>query len=336
MGKRKKNNEIDWEKIHHLLDEQSTSAAWEELNGEERGLLKEIMDMRAQAGELKGWEGVNTEEDLIKLKARLSLPQTAAPVVPLYYKIMRYAAIILLPLAIAGATWLALKRNQHQPVIAANYITRETPAGLTDSLTLPDGTKVWLNAGSRLYYPAAFTGTTREVTMTGEAYFEVAPHTQQPFIVKVNKQVVQVLGTTFNINAYGKHIITTLTGGKIAVKVADQPATIQYLQPGQQVDLDTLSGTLQLSTGNPGNAMAWKEGKITFTNASLENIMQQLGSIYHYKVIFINEAPGQLHYNIPLMSRPRDIFPLLDLIKATTTSPVNFNIDSSQRVIEIR
>ncbi|MET3878725.1 FecR domain-containing protein [Chitinophaga sp. OAE865] len=336
MGKRKKNNDIDWEKIHHLLDEQNAAASPEGMTAEERGLLKEIMEMRAQAGDLKGWEGVNTAEDLIKLKARLSLPETAAPVVPLYHKIMRYAAIILLPLAIAGATWLALKRNSHQLPVAGNYVSRETPAGTTDSLTLADGTKVWLNAASRLDYPAAFTGTAREVTMTGEAYFEVVHNTQQPFIVKVNKQVVRVLGTSFNINAYGKHIITTLTQGKISVGLADQPGTIQYLQPGQQVDLDTLSSTLQLSTGKLENAIAWKEGKIIFTDAPLENIMQQLGAIYHYRVIFINKAPGQLHYNIPLMTRPPDISPLLDLIKATTTSPVNFNIDSLQRVIEIR
>ncbi|HEY8959723.1 FecR family protein [Chitinophaga sp.] len=336
MDKRKKDNGIDWEKIHHLLDEQSAPAAPGEMNGEERELLKEIVEMRAQAGHLKGWEGVNTAEDLIKLRARLSLPGAATPVISLQRRIMRYAAIICLPLAVAGATWLALKQNKHQSPPSTNFITRETPANYTDPLTLPDGTRVWLNTASRLYYPAAFTGKAREVTMTGEAYFEVAHNTQQPFIVKVNKQVIQVLGTSFNINAYGKHILTTLTQGKISVGIAGQPATTQYLLPGQQADLDTLSNVLRLSAGNRETATAWKEGKIAFTNASLEDIMQQLGFIYHYNIIFINKQPGELHYNIPLMDRPPHIFPLLDLIKATTTRPVNFSIDSSQRIIEIR
>ncbi|MGO4290850.1 FecR family protein [Chitinophaga sp. RAB17] len=335
MGKHKKNTEVDWEKIHHLLDEQSgLPVSTGQMSEEELELLKEIIAIRTQAGELKGWEGVNTAEDLAKLKARLSLPATV--VVPIWRRVIRYAAVIFIPLAIAASAWLLFKQRSLPAADGLKYITQETPKNNTQPVILPDGSKVWLNAGSRLHYLPAFTGKQRIVEMSGEAYFEIAANTLQPFMVKVNSQVVQVLGTSFNINAYGRQIITTLTQGKIAVGTADQPATTQYLLPGQQAAYDTLTGVLHVSAGSTATALAWKSGQIAFTDVAFDDLMKQLGLRYDYRIIFTTEQFNRLHYNVPLMPRPENILPLLELIKATTASPIDFNIDTLNRTIEIK
>jgi transmembrane sensor len=335
MGKHRKNTGINWEKIHDSLDQPGESPlAAGSMNGEEQELLKEIMAIRAQAGELEGWEAVNTAEDLAKLKARLALPATATPVIPLWRKAIRYAAIIFIPLLIAGSAWLFFKPD-NQPAKGLNYITQETPKNNTP-IVLPDGSKVWLNAGSHIRYLPAFTHRQRLIEMSGEGYFEVAPNTQQPFIVKVNSQIVQVLGTSFNINAYGKQIITTLTQGKIAVGTAGSPSTMQYLLPGQQAGYDTLSGIIHVSAGNAETALAWKSGQIAFSDVAFDDLMKQLGVRYDYRIIFINKQFNSLHYNVPLMRKPDSILPLLELIKASTSTPINFNIDTLQRTIEIK
>jgi ferric-dicitrate binding protein FerR (iron transport regulator) len=122
----------------------------------------------------------------------------------------------------------------------AVYNTMSTPKGRQFQVTLPDGTKVWLNAASSLRYPTVFTGAERKVTVTGEAYFEVAHNERMPFVVNVNdKEEVTVLGTHFNVNAYDneKAIHTTLLQGSVKV-VNRQPAVgnqqLAILKPGQQ------------------------------------------------------------------------------------------------------
>src|SRR5690606_36229691 len=109
-----------------------------------------------------------------------------------------------------------------------------TPRGGQYQVSLPDGTKVWLNADSKLYYPRAFSGNTRTVQMEGEAYFEVAKDEQKPFIVQTNRQKVEVLGTHFNVNAYSEEPISavSLLEGKVKVSLANQAE--RTLLPGQQ------------------------------------------------------------------------------------------------------
>lgn len=337
MREHRHNKEIDWEKIHHLLSEQSElPLSTGQMNDEELELFKEIMAIRTQAGELKGWEGVNTAEDLKQLQARLSLPYTASREAPLWRKVIRYAAVIFIPLAIAATVWLFFKHTAIPAGDTAEYITQETPKNNTAPILLPDGSKVWMNTGSRLRYLPAFTGKERIVEMNGEAYFEVATNVRQPFIVKTNTQVVQVLGTSFNINAYGKQIITTLTQGKIAVGAANQSATLQYLLPGQQAAYDTSTGSIQVSNVTAGNALAWRSGQIVYSDIAFDELMNQLGGCYGYRIIFTNKQFNQLHYNVPLMPRPATIYPILDLINATTPNHVNFGVDTVNHIIEIK
>lgn len=327
---------INWERIHLLLEEQTGDIVRTgDVSEDEQNLLKEIIEIRTLAGDLKGWEGVDTAADLAKLRAKLSLPASTPVIIPMWRRVLRYAAVIAVPLAMAGSiAWWLFNRQAPPSVKADSYITMEVAKNKTEVLNLPDGSTVWLNAGSRLRYPAAFSGAERMVEMNGEAYFSIAANAKQPFVVKVNKQLVQVLGTTFNVNAYGGNILTTLETGKIAVSV--NGGSLQYLSPGQQSAYDTLTGQLQITAGNPTAAVAWKSGQLAFMDIPFYDLMKQLGILYDYEIIFKTDKFNYLHYNVPLMSKPENITPLLQLIKATTASDIYFDIDSLKRTIEIR
>lgn len=179
--------------------------------------------------------------------------------------------------------------------VAPLYNTLTTPRGGQYQLTLPDGTKVWLNAASSLTYPTAFTGSSRTVEMTGEAYFEVAHDKKHPFTVKVGGQTIEDIGTQFNVNAYSDEPaqVTTLLEG--AVKVDGH-----LLRPGEKATVTGATGTgatatgaadIRVEQGNPEGAVAWKNGLFDFTDAGLQTVMRQLSRWYNVDVTYEGNIP---------------------------------------------
>ncbi|MEO6521794.1 MAG: FecR domain-containing protein [Mucilaginibacter sp.] len=160
----------------------------------------------------------------------------------------------------------------------------ETPRGGTSQVILPDGTHVWLNAESSLKYPSSFASLKdRKVELNGEAYFEVSKDRSHPFIVRTNKQEVEVLGTHFNINSYtdNSSIKTTLLEGSVKVSTADLTET---LTPGQQA---TLTGNrIQVAAVETEDVVAWKNGYFMFTNETFESIMAKVGRWYNVEIEF--------------------------------------------------
>jgi len=180
-----------------------------------------------------------------------------------------------------------------------------TPRGGQYKIVLTDGTKVWLNAESSLKFPASFSGNTREIELTGEGYFEVAKDATKPFIVSIRSktgrdQKVIVLGTHFNINAYeddAKTYITLLEG---SVKLENGAAS-KILKPGQQ----GISSTgIEVRSIDVNEAVAWKEGKFLFHDATVQSIGEQIKRWYDIDVeyqlkntkLFNTEVPR----NVPL------------------------------------
>ncbi|MGY0036944.1 FecR family protein [Pedobacter sp. NJ-S-72] len=167
----------------------------------------------------------------------------------------------------------------------------ETPKGGQYQLVLPDGTKVWLNAASSLRYPVAFQGNERKVELTGEAYFEVAKDKTRPFEVYSNNQVVQVLGTHFNINAYSNEpfVSTTLLEG--SVKVTNSLTNAQkIIRPGQQslISKDGQAG-IEVKNMDLDEAVAWKNGYFMFNEEELESILKKVSRWYNVDVQYEQE-----------------------------------------------
>jgi len=175
---------------------------------------------------------------------------------------------------------------------AVSQNTMTTPRGRKFRLRLPDGTGVWLNAASAISYPTAFTGNTRTVTLTGEAYFEVASDKNQPFIVQLSKGAsVQVLGTHFNIHAYPdeNNITTTLLGGAVKVNVNQES---RLLKPGQQLDFNQKSGATSISNQVDTLAIiAWKNDILSFQDKKLSTVISMIARWYDIEVVYETIPP---------------------------------------------
>ncbi|MFX1707222.1 FecR domain-containing protein [Chitinophaga sp. CC14] len=222
-------------------------------------------------------------------------------------------------------SYLEIAGNGVQKSNATNTI--ETPKAGQYQINLPDGTKVWLNADSKLTYPVALTENgTREVTLSGEAYFQVAKaytslrgsKTKQsiPFIVHTRSQEVRVLGTHFNINSYNEEpeTITTLEEGSVEVvmksslaqsieypplrgsspqslrgSMTKQPKTV-ILKPGEQAATGR-GQEIQVSPADLQTAMAWKEGRMYFKQADIKAIMRQVSRWYDVDILYAGEVP---------------------------------------------
>jgi transmembrane sensor len=176
--------------------------------------------------------------------------------------------------------------NANQDVTANNALNTITiPRGGKYNITLPDGTHVWLNSSSSLTFPTVFTGTERKVTLRGEAYFEVAKNKAKPFKVDVNgKQVVEVLGTHFNINAYTdeQNITTTLLEGSVKINYHDKATLIK---PGQMA-INNLGPDLAVKDANIEEVMAWKNDYFIFNNENITSIMKKVSRWYDVDVAF--------------------------------------------------
>lgn len=212
------------------------------------------------------------------------------------------------------------------------YNNLTTPKGRQFQLILPDGTKVWLNAGSSLRYPTVFSGSNREVAVTGEVYFEVAKNAIQPFIIDVSNQVkIQVLGTQFNVNAYANEaaIKTTLVAGSI--KILSGTSTPAVLHPGQQAQIghDTgQQGIKVLNNADVDKAIAWKSGVFNFEDSGLEEVMRQVERWYDIEVVYEKGIPdirfgGKLSNDVSLSG----------LLRSLQDSEVHFRIEGRKLIV---
>jgi transmembrane sensor len=194
--------------------------------------------------------------------------------------------------------------------------TMSTPNGGQYQLTLADGTKVWLNAASSITYPTAFAGTSREVSITGEAYFEVTRNHKQPFIVKTLKEEVTVLGTSFNVNAYAEEpaMKTSLIQGSVKVgKVVIRPG-YAYIN-GKVIPTDIEQD------------VAWKNGAFNFRNVDTEAAFRQLARWYNVEVRFAGAVPSKLGGKIG-----RDLN-LSQVVKALEDIGIHTRIEGNTMVV---
>jgi hypothetical protein len=182
-----------------------------------------------------------------------------------------------------------------QAASEAVYNLLATPRGGQYQLVLPDGSKVWLNAASRLKYPASFGGKERVVELQGEAYFEIARNPSMPFKVYLMGQPsaqVEVLGTHFNVKAYADEPAVQATLLEGAIKV-HQGAAAALLQPGEQARWG--SGTnIKVSPADLEETVAWKNGLFKFNDANIEEVMRQLSRWYDVDIVYVNGVPEDL------------------------------------------
>jgi transmembrane sensor len=229
----------------------------------------------------------------------------------------------------ADSSLLTYEANPHLPATGVTYNILTTPLGGTFRVQLPDGSKVWLNAGSSLKYPVAFTGTVREVVLTGEACFEVVHHANMPFRVLAAGVLTEDRGTTFNIMAYADEaaVKTTLLEGRVLVT---RKAQVLQLLPGQQA-VAGQAAAMTLQTVDTDDVVAWKNGEFSFNHNSIYEIMRQISRWYKVDVSFQGVHDVYLSGNISKSVLLSEVLRMLEL-----AGEVKFKIqDNTVTVIKI-
>lgn len=219
------------------------------------------------------------------------------------------------------------------PSEEVQQLTFHTPRGGTYSITLEDGSQVWLNAESTMKYPSRFSVEERVIEIEGEAYFKVKPLYAEdgkriPFRVISKKQTIEVLGTAFNMNTYSDQASskTTLVEGKIALNDGKNHI---LLAPNEQAV--TTTGKTRVSRVNTANYTAWRDGKFAFDGKTFEETMNEIGRWYDLDIVYENGVPNEelagdayRNQNIGFVLR------LLDVAE------INYKLDVGLRKITIK
>ncbi|MDE1192064.1 MAG: DUF4974 domain-containing protein [Arachidicoccus sp.] len=201
-----------------------------------------------------------------------------------------------------------------------------TPRGGKYQINLPDGTHVWLNALTTLSFPTTFSGNTRSVKLSGEAYFEVAKNPAMPFIVESGTQKVKVLGTHFDVCAYDDELMykTTLLEGKVEVSSGNNKVVIR---PGQQARLKGIE--IKVADVDVEESIDWKNNFIDFNNEDIRSVMRKISRWYDADIQYQGNISGtKLSGSV---SRDSDISRILDVLEATGT--VHFKIQKRRIIV---
>jgi len=278
---------------------------------DEKKLFEFIQKEEQNYQQFKDWERawmLSEKEDLRTAREWESLQcriRTHEAVNPMISKsgsdLWRWAvAIAAMFVLIAGGTWVVL--NTTTFMNKAQYIVFEAPYGEKSKMTFPDGTVVWLNAGSSLKYSNKYNTDDRVVELEGEGYFEVAKKKKIPFVVHTRGYDVVVKGTKFNVTAYPEdsNITTTLMEG--AVELLKEKQHIA-MKPGESVTLNVMSGKFTLTKVNPGVSKAWSENRIEYDNISLRELAAKLSRQYDVKIHLLTEEVGDKRFSISLRNQ---------------------------------
>lgn len=233
--------------------------------------------------------------------------------------------------------YAAESSTDKKPEVAISYNMIETPKGGQYQINLPDGSRVWLNAGSSLKYPASFASLKeRKVILNGEAYFEVVHNASLPFRVVTNSQEVEDIGTEFNINSYADESIkTTLIEGSVKIsdsKKAYAPKQGIVLRPGQMATNEADKNSIAVHHVNTASIIAWKSGYFVFNDENIRDIMKDLARWYDFDVEYQGDMSNvQFHGNY---LRSRNLYKLLNAIELT--NKVKFKIEGRRITVIAR
>lgn len=251
------------------VEEQRLVKDWMKESEENRRIVKQMEILYLAADTVHVINNVNTEKALVKVKGK----KTERRKVAWWEWAQRVAAVLFLPLL---ATFLVEHYGGKDADV--QMLEARTNPGMTTSVVLPDSTVVFLNSESSLRYPSSFKNSKeRKVELKGEGYFEVTKDVEKHFIVStVHRSQVEVLGTSFNIEAYEEspEVSTTLIKGKVNFSFQEGVRKKQIvLNPGQKVVYDSKKGTARLLETSGETETSWKDGKIIFDNLNSATLL---------------------------------------------------------------
>jgi transmembrane sensor len=299
-----------------------------------KGMVQQIWEeFEPEAGPV---ERIKYNRILDKIHHQININQNSSQLViqkaSTKYRIItiltRVAAILLLPV-LSLLLYTNLSDKDHYSA-NLNDLEVEAPAGSRTHIELGDGTKVWLNHGSKLKYPYRFDGDIRKVFLTGEAFFEVAHNSKIPFIVGTNRLDVKATGTAFNVSAYpdDNAVETTLVEGKVILYERKSNSKIKALTPGECLKFDKQKNSYSLETGNTLKYTSWKDGMLVFKNDHVEDIAKKLARWYNIDVEITNQKIKE--YPFTATFTDETLPQVLELLSLAT--PVSYQLTLSKKL----
>lgn len=279
------------------MDELEQKYRNDKLNPDELKRLREevnsMSDDRLEDSLREAWESAEVSSSdadrLDELKVRID--QQLFPshrVVPLYWKVLRIAAAVLLPLFMIATVYL----YQENTVLSQKDFVATTGKGEQVTISLPDGTQVTLNAESRLSYNLSnFNSDERRVVFDGEGYFRVAKNPSSPFSISAKGLKVSVLGTTFNLRARSADATAELSLEEGSVRFQSlKTGQGVILSPNQTAILDQIHGTVTVEERSyTTDASAWRRGELAFRNVPFAEVLKELEEVYHVSIAIETE-----------------------------------------------
>jgi len=235
--------------------------------------------------------------------------------------IRKIAAVLFLPLLIASA-WFYLVQEKKSEIMSSVYQQTESPAGMRSSMVLPDGSMVWLNSGSRIRYPV-YPGSTREVYIEGEVYFEVAKDPERPFIVHAGELNIEVTGTIFNCQSYPEDqvINTVLVEGTVKISQENGGRPI-LMEAGELVGFIKSEGKMTRSMTDPEKHIAWKSGKLMFRDDPMDVVIARLERWYNIDIQVVDKEIEHYAYTATFENETLDqVLRFLEL-----SAPISYSV----------
>lgn len=224
-------------------------------------------------------------------------------------------AIVLLGLITVTAYWQGSRQIQ------SNFsdIVVEAPLGSKTKLTLPDGSTVWLNAGSKMVYSQGFGVRDRRLAFQGEGYFEVEKNDEMPFLVQTHDVNVTVVGTKFNFRNYpeDEEAVVELLEGKVALENQLKEEAVRYLSPNEKMVLHKATGEMDITSAKVKEATLWTENILLFDEDLLPDIVLELERSYHVQIEIENEDLKQTRFYGQFNQLEQTIYDVLDMLSET-------------------
>jgi len=266
------------------LEEKSQLYEWVKKTKDNQLYFKQMLNLWQVSHPAFDPEQIDSDKAVEKILKNLSSKNRIK--LPFISWFQRVAAILIIPLMVLTGFLMKEKNNLTAEIV---YQEVYSPIGTQSKINLPDGSKVWLNSGSRLKYPLAFAKGKRNVFLSGEAYFEVQSDKSNPFIVTTDKLSVTATGTAFNVEALSNDSIinVTLVHGKVNIDMGI--FNIVKIRPNERLSYNVSSSKYDLSEIDPYKYCAWKDGVLAFRNDRLDFVFKEISSMYNVN-IFIKDS----------------------------------------------
>jgi len=349
--------------LRYLSDEVSEDEVqqlqeWLQANEANRQVFAQYKKLWMVSGKFAGYHVDKVKQDRKKvgLSIRNFELQQSLHQATMRFRTLAYVASALLLLGIVSVLYVLQKSQKEIPAIQGVILSGgevEVPYGSKSLIRLPDGSKVWINAGSKITYPADFGVTSRNVYLTGEAYFDIAKMEKMPFYVNTDVLKIKAYGTAFNVKAYSDDnlVETTLDQGVISIIRNDAPDREISVEPKQKITIrkdtqETPVSTPQTTAANTTTTSskpseiekpdveevknietitAWKDNRLVFEQEPLWSLAKQLERRYNVQFYFSNEKIKTIRYTAAIKEMPID--QVLEAI--SLTSPIRYSIKGS-------